>query len=81
MTKQDIKNKVFDILSELSGIDNFSETDKLQEDLGLDSLGLVTLLLSIEDAFEIILEADDMNPFELISVNDVIILAEKYNGL
>lgn len=79
MSKQKIKDKVFDTLSDISGSDNISENDKLQEDLGLDSLGLVSLLLSLEDSFEIILDESDMNPFDLITVNDVIILMEKYN--
>ena len=79
MSKQEIKDKVFDTLSDISGSDNISENDKLQEDLGLDSLGLVSLLLSLEDSFEVILDESDMNPFDLITVNDVIILMEKYN--
>ena len=47
-------------------------------DLGLDSLKMVMLLVMIEDSFEIELDESDMNPFALITVEDVIDLVAKY---
>ena len=70
--------KVIDILKELSGKDAVSETDRLIDDLFLDSLQMVTLLIDIEDHFGIMLDESDMNPFNLITVNDIHTLLKKY---
>ena len=47
-------------------------------DLALDSLRMVMLLVTLEDTFEIELDESDMNPFALVTVQDVVELAEKY---
>ena len=70
--------KVIDILKELSGQEEIKQTDNIQTDLALDSLSLVTLLLEIEDAFLIQLDESDMNPYDLITVADVIDLVGRY---
>ena len=69
---------VSEILSELSGVENIYAEQDLQLDLGLDSLQLVTLLIMLEESFQITLNESDMNPFDLINVNNVINLVEKY---
>ena len=73
-----IESKIKDILKELSNqnIENINMT--LAIDLGLDSLQMVTLLILIEDAFEIELAEADMDPFSLITVEDVISLVQNY---
>lgn len=76
----DTKEKVFEILKRIGGRTDIQKTDSLKEDLAFDSLAMVTLLVEIEDAFEIELDESDMNPFDLITVADVICLAEKYKG-
>ena len=76
----EIFNKVKNILSELTTSSSIETNDELQNDLGLDSIRLVTLLVMIEETFDIILDESDMNPFDLIKVNDVINLVEKYTG-
>lgn len=76
----EIFNKVKSILSELSTNSCIDTADELQKDLGLDSIQLVTLLVMIEETFDIILDESDMNPFDLLKVNDVINLVEKYTG-
>ena len=73
-----IFDKVTTILSELSGMEIICFEQKLQGDLALDSLQLVTLLILIEENFQIVLNESDMNPFDLITVKDVINLATKY---
>lgn len=75
-----INDKVIEILAELSGTENISLENHLQNDLGLDSMLMVTLLLDIEEKFEIELNESDMNPFDLNTVQDVIALVEKYGG-
>ena len=75
-----IFDRVTDLLSGLSGVREISPAQKLREDLGLDSFRMVSLLVSLEDTFRIVLEESDMNPFDLIQVWQVVRLAEKYTG-
>lgn len=75
-----ITNRVLIILKELSGLDDILIEDNLQNDLGLDSITMVTLLLEIEEEFRITLDESDMNPFDLTTVADVVVLVEKYVG-
>lgn len=70
--------KTIVLLKELSGKEEIKESDRLQDDIGLDSIGMVTLLVEIEDTFLIQLDESDMNPFDLSSVSDVVELVEKY---
>ena len=73
-----IENEVLDLLSDLCGSEAVDTTQSLIEDLVFDSLRMVTLLIMIEDTFEIELDQSDMNPFLLITVQDVIDLAARY---
>lgn len=75
-----VEEKVIEILKELSGEETINEADSLKEDIHLDSLDMVTLLVEIEDVFIIRLDESDMNPFDLITVQDVVNLVEKYMG-
>ena len=75
-----MKEKVFGILKELSGSDKVTMKSKLQEDLGLDSLQMVMLLVVLEENFHILLDESDMNPFDIITVRQVVDLVEKYVG-
>lgn len=74
----EIFEKISEILCELSGIKEIKPEDNLKEDLALDSLSMVTLLLEIEETFEIELDESDMNPFDLNTVEDAVKLVEKY---
>lgn len=76
----EIFNKLTVILSELSGKEDICLEDELQSDLGLDSLQMVTLLMMLEENFQIVLDESDMNPFDLINVWHVLNLVEKYLG-
>ncbi len=76
----EIFDKVCVILSELSGMETICLEHELQSDLGLDSLQMVTLLMMLEENFQITLDESDMNPFDLINVWHVVNLVEKYAG-
>ncbi len=78
--KMNLKENVHDILKKLSCTEEVNDNDRLQEDLVLDSLAMVTLLIELEDTLNIQLDEADMNPFDLVTVADVIKLAEKYIG-
>lgn len=73
-------DKVCVILSDLSGIETICLEHELQSDLGLDSLQMVTLLMMLEENFQITLDESDMNPFDLVNVWQVVDLVEKYAG-
>lgn len=75
-----IEEKVKEILSKLSGEKAITSETTLQGDLALDSLLMVTLLVEIEEAFEIELDESDMNPFDLVTAQDVVDLVKKYCG-
>lgn len=72
--------KVAEILKSMSGEAEVSSEDSLENDLALDSLALVNLLLDIESEFNIELNESDLNPFDLITVGDVVELVRKYTG-
>ena len=74
------KDKVYNILRDLSGCDDIKEDFSLLGDLGLDSLEMVTLLIKIEDVFEIELRESDMNPLDLKTASDVSTMVGKYIG-
>ena len=77
----EIFDQVSAVLAELSGTENIRLEDELQNDIGLDSFGLVNLLLTLEESFGITLDESDMNPFDLINVQNVVTLVERYlNG-
>ena len=76
----EIKEKIVEILAGISLKDEIEASDVLTADLALDSLGLVVLLVQIEDAFTIELKEEDMNPYDLITVEDVIAMIGKYVG-
>ena len=73
-----IKNEVIRIITELSGEKSFSNEATLQGALLLDSLRMVTLLIEIENAFDIELDESDMNPLNLVTVQDVIDMVKTY---
>ena len=62
-----VQKRVFSIIRELSGATNIESDASLQLDISLDSLGMVTMLIMIEEEFKIELDESDMNPFELLT--------------
>lgn len=74
------KNKISKILNKLTGFENIKPEENLQLDLAMDSITMVTLLIEIEETFGITLDESDMNPFNLVTVNDIVKLVNKYIG-
>ena len=75
---KELKNQLFEVIEDLCLIPVQSGEQTLMDDLNFDSLRLVMLLVALEDTFEIELDESDMNPFALVTVNDVMALVEKY---
>lgn len=75
--------KVLDIFEEVTG------TDEIREDLDLDlfeaglldSLGIIEVLLKIEDIFEIKLQPTDLEKSDMATVNNLVAFLEKYNSM
>ena len=77
-TVDEITEQVIEIVEGLSLMTIQDADVTLTRDLSMDSLRMVMLLVTLEDTFEIELDESDMNPFALITVNDVIKLVMKY---
>lgn len=78
MYMNEVKKKVFEIIEDVSAVRTCDTSASLVEDLALDSLCMVMLLVMIEDAFSIELDESDMDPYVLLTVQDVIDLVIKY---
>lgn len=78
--KMELEERVYKVLEDISGVKKPSKADMLLEELAFDSLGMVTLLLSLEDEFGIEFDESDLNPFDLKTVGEVVDLIEKYCG-
>ena len=72
----EINNILKDITYELTGL-FISEDDDLKFN-GIDSLTLVSLIVTIEDEFQISFTDDDLNPENLKKISDIVKLVEKY---
>ena len=72
------KKVLQEVFYQLCGVTEINESDSLSEDLGLDSLALVTLMILLEDAFHIVFLAADLDPFALKTVDDIEKLLSKY---
>ena len=75
---KETEKQVTELLEELCLTPVIDRSLTLVGDLALDSLRMVMLLVTLEDTFEIELDESDMNPFALVTVQDVVELAEKY---
>lgn len=73
-----LNRKAFNIVEELSCINEISTEMVLSDDLGIDSLKMVELLVKLEDEFHIELDETDLDPSALICVSDIINLVNKY---
>lgn len=75
-----MNKKTDKLIRRYTGKKAITPMDSLQGDLGIDSLGMVQLMLDIEDEFEITLGESDLNPNNLIRVSDVCALVERYTA-
>ncbi len=78
--KNTIEETIKNILSNASGMENIENSATLKEDLALDSISMIYIIFDIEEAFEIQLDESDMNPNELITVQNVINMVYRYRG-
>ncbi len=76
MNREEIKEKIVKIAEETIGA-YLEEEEPLMES-GVDSLSLVTLVVSIEEAFGVAFLDDDLQPENLRTLSTLISLTEKY---
>lgn len=80
MSIETIKAQVIEILEDICTEKITDTSIRLLDDISMDSLRMVMMLVMIEDVFEIELDESDMNPFTLVTVQDVINLVVKYKS-
>lgn len=78
MRSLDVAERTLSMLMDLSGMEAVGQDDSLSEDLGLDSLSMVSLLVRVEEEFGFELLESDLNPAELQTAGDVIRLVQRY---
>lgn len=76
MNREDIKEKIIKLAEETIGV-CLEKEEPLMES-GVDSLSLVTLVVSIEEMFNIAFLDDDLQPENLRTLSSLISLTEKY---
>ena len=76
MNKEEIKERIIKIAEETIGV--YLEEDEPLMESGVDSLSLVTLVVSIEETFGVVFLDDDLQPENLQMLSNLISLTEKY---
>ena len=76
MNREEIKARIVKIAEETIGA--YLEEDEPLMESGVDSLSLVTLVVSIEEAFGVAFLDDDLQPENLRTLSSLILLTEKY---
>lgn len=71
-----IESKTLQIIASLSWEENITLEDTLAS-LGIDSIVLIEIIIALEDWFEIQFNSSDLDPFELVTVADVIDLVKR----
>lgn len=74
----DILQNIAEVIFETVGAENVEKEQDLKTDLGLDSLSLVAVIAGMEEKFGIEFDESDLDPSEIVSVKDLVDLAEKY---
>lgn len=84
MNRIDIKNKLIQILTEIfsnSIIDmNILDFVDLIDDLGMDSITFITIVVEVENAFDIIVPDDRLVIENFRTLNDIIQVIESANA-
>lgn len=66
MTREEVKNLVFDSVKEHLGVNEVTEDAQLAEDLGADSLDQVELIMKAEEALNIEIPDEDVEGIKTV---------------
>ena len=64
-----MKNKIYEIIKEMSGTDEITDEMSLEKDLGFDSLMLVMTLVNIEEETGFIIDIANVDKKKIKTVN------------
>ena len=80
MERSEIEAKMVDLLVEELGLerDNITMNSKFEEDLEVDSLGVVELLMALEDNFSV--QIPDEEAEEIVTVGQAVDVVQKKVG-
>lgn len=73
-----IEEKINQVIFQLSPIKIINKDMNIRVDLGFDSLSIVTLIVSIENALEITIDESQLDPDDFNRVEDLYNLAKRY---
>lgn len=75
----DFQTKINNVILAFSLLDDEPcSNTKLKDDLGFDSLKLVELIIGLEEEFNIQIDESDLDPSQLVTVDDLYKLLKKY---
>ncbi|PWL98740.1 MAG: acyl carrier protein [Clostridiales bacterium] len=74
----DTRNIVNSIIMEKKFSETITAEMELKGDLGIDSLGLVELVVDLEERFNIEFDESDLDPANLKTVGSIYSLVDKY---
>ena len=72
-----IIERIGKLINEINSNEEITENSDLKLDLGLDSLSLVTLIVRMEETFEIMFDDSDLDPSKITTVGALVKLVEK----
>ena len=75
-----IRRIVLEILEEINAGCAFENCDDFFEEELIDSMGVITMLSMLEDAFSISILPEDITADNFINVDSIVGLVEKYEG-
>ena len=73
-----MKEQIDAILKAITFLERIDPTQKLKEDLGIDSLSMVEMIVELEEKFDIEINESDLNPDELRTVEQIYELVGRY---
>lgn len=73
-----MKEQIDAILKAITFLERIDPTQKLKEDLGIDSLSMVEMIVELEEKFDIEINESDLNPDELRTVEQIYELVRRY---
>lgn len=74
----DAMKEVEAAIVEAIGCEGITAEQRLKEDIGLDSLSLVSVIVGLEERLGILFDDADLDPGKIVLVKDVADLVEKY---
>lgn len=80
MNVETIREQVIEVLEDICNEKILDTSPQLRSELHMDSMQMVMILVLLEETFEIELDESDMNPFALITVQNVVDLVTKYKS-